>query len=76
MSAREMFFKIEHVTKYEETKNEINIYYEFDEEKCPSISFLKNTKEIATNDVITLEELQAINKQAEELGWNNVKDKR
>lgn len=71
MSAKEMFFEIEGITKYEETKNEINIYYEFDEGKKPSISFLKNTKQISTNDVITLEELQAINKQVEELGWNN-----
>ena len=70
MSAKEMWFKIENITKYEETKNEVNIYYIFDEEKEPSISFLKNNKEIATNDAITLEELQAINKQVEELGWN------
>lgn len=68
MSAKEMFFKIEHISKYEETKNEINIYYEFDEGE-PSISFLKNSKEIATDNVITIEELQAINKQVKELGW-------
>lgn len=70
MNAKEMWFKIENITKYEETKDEVNIYYKFDKVKEPSISFLKNNKEIATNDVITLEELQAINKQVEELKWN------
>ena len=70
MTAKDMWFKIENITKYEETKNEVNIYYIFDKGIEPSISFLKNNKEIAVKDVITLEELQAINKQIEELGWN------
>ena len=69
MSAKEMWFKIKDITKYEETKDVVNIYYAFDEGREPSISFLKNNKEIASNDVIRLEELQAINKQVEELGW-------
>ena len=68
MSAKEMWFKIEYMERYEETPCTINIYYKQDE-KEPIVSFLKNTKEIIITDIITLEELKAINKQIEELGW-------
>lgn len=75
MSAKEMFEKLEYT--YSETKEEI--IYTHKGSFCGwSIIFDKTDKFIlpAQNDFyhtsigISLEELQAINKQIEELGWS------
>ena len=69
MRAKEMWFEIEGITKFEETMSEIKIYYL--SEKEPIVIFLKNVKNIVVNDILSIKELQIINKQVEELGWNN-----
>lgn len=76
MKAKEMFEKLGYT--YRETKEEI-IYMNDDSYDGYSITFNKNEKYIFPTEEdfyhssigISLEELQAINKQVEELGWNN-----
>ena len=75
MSAKEMFEKL----GYKQTiENEV-IYY-FKEINIPKrfggsmfyyINFILEDKEIFISRNLTIDELQAINKQVEELGWNN-----
>ena len=69
MSAREMFEKLGydllHNIKYQ------IMYYNSIYDTY--IYFYKTRKHIEITNEITSEELQAINKQVEELGWNNEK---
>ena len=81
MTAKEMFLNLENVKEYRESKYWIEIYEKEKDE--PYIIFDKNTELIIFNahlfdeeqkiynSCIELEELKAINKQVEELGWNN-----
>lgn len=63
MSAREMFEKLSYTYIGETTE-----YYYF-MKGFKDIRFLKNTKEIYIEGNINLQELKAINKFYEELGW-------
>ena len=66
MSAKEMFEKL----GYKRTTNNKNIVeYTHKIYEGKYIYFGKQNKWIETFEYITLEELQAINKQVEELGW-------
>ena len=74
MTAKEMFEKLGY--KQQEVINKEN--YLLYISKMNEIIFNKKHKQVgkqivnsAITDMITLEELQAINKQVEELGWNN-----
>lgn len=81
MTAKEMFLNIEDISEYRENKHQIEIYEKTKNE--PFICFHKGTKIIVFksiladekqniyNSFIDMEELKAINKQIEELGWNN-----
>lgn len=73
MSAREMFEKlgrIQTITEYDDYKADIdyldekteqtNIFFDLENKKVGFINIYK----------ISMQELQAINKQVEELGWN------
>lgn len=72
MSAKEMFEELGY-----EQENKNNVIYYFKKIRIPksyivySINFIIDTKEIFINKNINMQELQAINKQIEELGWNN-----
>jgi hypothetical protein len=72
MSAKEMF---EELGYEQDTKN--NVIYYFKKIHIPkscivySINFITDKKEIFISKNIDMEELKAINKQVEELGWNN-----
>ena len=71
-SAREMFEELGY-----EQENKNNVIYYFKKIRIPksyivySINFIIDTKEIFINKNINMQELKAINKQVEELGWNN-----
>ena len=77
MTAKEMFEKLRY--EYDEDVNFITCC-KFSDENCEFIAFWKKEKEVSKQYVtefvhslpcnITLEELQAINKQIEELQWN------
>ena len=70
-TAKEMFEELGYV---QEIKN--NVIYYFKKIDIPKshiiydIDFIIDTKEIFISKTIDLEELKAINKQVEELGWN------
>ena len=75
MSAKEMFEKLGY-----KQKNIDNVIYYFKEIHIPNrfggsmfyhINFILKDKEIFISKNLKKEELQAINKQVEELGWNN-----
>lgn len=72
MKAREMFEKL----GYEYSKllsDDGRIYYEYKHNNNQPSNFILfdlDYKVISNDCDITLEELQAINKQIEELGWN------
>lgn len=82
MKAEEMFEKLDYEYSellsddtriyYEHKNNDNNLYNQ------PSnfIMFDLDYKVISSDCDITLKELQAINKQVEELGWNNVASNR
>lgn len=72
MTAKEMFFKLGY-TECQDNLFAIT-YYKFDGRNCASINFFKMGKvfdadENLTSKDVTMEELKAINKQCEELGW-------
>lgn len=76
MKAKEMFEKLGY---YEDTEHNsifaIKVYQNNNDRYKPRIYF-DNDKTICKDGIfgrldITFEELQAINKQIEELGWNN-----
>ena len=78
MKAKEMFKKLGYKQKlqYEDDdliairyKNKYNIEIIFDLWDCDFVKFGKIWENIG-NSSINMEELQAINKQVEELGWN------
>lgn len=75
MSAKEMFEKLGY-GDYFKCEN-FRITYQNFEKECKMIEFdYKNKQLILADDSkeifeLSLEELQAINKQIEELGWNN-----
>ena len=75
MTAREMFIDVNMKKVYEDDR--ILRYEDFLTREFYVIFYKKEKMfEAFTNYdcVITIRELQAINKQIEELGWNNVKD--
>lgn len=75
MSAKEMFIDIDmritqnddYILRYEDIYNSdfYVIFYKTKQLICPMTNY---------DGVLNVKELQAINKQIEELGWNNVKD--
>ena len=82
MSAREMFVQCEFYLDLE--TNNTRIVYSKDINDKDTFAYIdseiilfdKETRNIylTNKDYITLKELQAINKQVEELRWNDVKD--
>ncbi len=68
MSAKEMFEKLGYKVL---ANNDIEIMYVND---THTIIFHKINIDIYCTNLINIDLLQAINKQIEELGWNNVKD--
>lgn len=75
MNAKEMFEKLGYIQKIQN-----NVIYYFKEINIPKryggsmfyyINFILEDKEIFISRNLKIEELQAINKQVEELGWNN-----
>ena len=77
MKAKEMFERLGYGDYF---NNGLRITYSNFDKECKMIEFdLKKKQLIFADDSeeifeLSLEELQAINKQVEELGWNNVKD--
>ena len=80
MSAKEMFEKLGYENLMNRSDDDFLTYYkneEDDDTGCIySIIFNKKTKQVAKTinnyfNYIDLQELQAINKQIEELGWND-----
>ena len=80
MSADEMFRKLGYKIKHQIYNDEVILigYTKEDEpaEEC-SIMFLKKAKKVLINIWADMQELQAINKKCEELGWldKNIKEK-
>jgi hypothetical protein len=70
MSAKEMFKKLGY-KRTTNNKNEIEYIHKVIYGGDKYIYFNKQNKFIETFEYITLEELQAINKQVEELGWSD-----
>lgn len=75
MSAKEMFEKL----GYKQVNNDIN-YLIYDLDGVFKLKFYKPQQDIEieviedTYNTLDVEELQAINKQVEELGWLDVKN--
>ena len=67
MSAKEMFEKL----RYKQTNNDNYLTCYSNEEENYYIYFYNYWKKIEVLHDITMKELQAINKQVEELGWDN-----
>ena len=73
MSAKEMFEKLGYGDYF---NNGLRITYSNFDKECKMIEFDLKKKELILADdseeifLLSLEELQAINKQVEELGWN------
>ena len=79
MSAKDLFQKLNYFQSNEDEEDELvyNLHSE-DVENYRYISFHKIFKYIEMDDwtgkfQLSMQELQAINKQVEELGWNNEK---
>lgn len=72
MSAKEIFEKL----RYENIQSRDKTLLKYERNGMKKIWFDLENKEILLDGVFyfTLKELQAINKQIEELGWNNDKD--
>ena len=73
MSAKEMFNNLGYIQDLDNSYN-IGYYKRIAETKMRTITFIKEYKYITFIDTdnncsLTLQELQAINKQIEELGW-------
>ncbi len=80
VSAKEIFEKLNYFQSSEDEEDELvyNLHSE-DVENYRYISFHKIFKYIEMDDwtgnfQLSMQELQAINKQVEELGWNNDND--
>ena len=74
MSAKEMFEKLGYKYKYLPNSHRIEFIKDEDEEMhfvYNEIIFNKKFKTIKIKGYFVLEELQAINKQVEELGWSD-----
>lgn len=74
MNAREMFEKLgykEIENNAEEITYESKIKIDDWEQEISSITFWLNEKLLDFDNYINVNVLQAINKQVEELGWNN-----
>lgn len=70
MSAKEMFKKLEYYASFDYGKSKFEFAF-YKKNSSKLIVFNIRDKTIAISDeIITIEELQAINKQVEELGWN------
>ncbi len=78
MSAREMFEKLGYRDR-KDIKNYIGLIKSYYKNYDEIINFYENKEVMKTGEYdgsysnITLDELQAINKQISELGWNNEK---
>lgn len=73
MSAKEMFEELGYIHKYLNNSHRIEYFLNRDDEfhfVFTKIIFYKRLKKIYIDGILTLKELQAINKQIEELGWN------
>ena len=75
MSVKELFKKLGYENLFWQADHTIEyVKYEEDDfygkKLVTSIAFHKRNKKIKIVGVITIEELQAINKQCEELRWN------
>ena len=75
MSAKEMFEELGYKQKIQNDViyyfKEINIPKRYGSTIFYHINFILKDKEIFISKNLSLEELKAINKQVEELGWNN-----
>ena len=70
-SAREMFEKLGYYPSYDYNKSKVDFAF-YSKHSIKMIIFNIKDKTIETiGGAITFEELKAINKQIEELGWNN-----
>ena len=72
MSAKEMFEELGYEIPYWQKDHTIQYlkHYDFNDETMHiSIVFYKRPKEVYIEGLITIKELEAINKQVEELGW-------
>ena len=77
MSAKEMFEKLGYEQKIKDDViyyfKSINVPKKFGHIYIYNINFILKDKELFTSKNLDYKELQAINKQIEELGWNNEK---
>lgn len=76
-SADEMFFNLGYIRKHIDGNYNID-FYKYETALCKDdtlniIRFYADTKEIWANKILTMQELQAINKKVQELGWLDVK---
>lgn len=74
MTAKETFEELGYTHKYLKNSHRIEYILDKDDEfhfALTKIVFYKRLKKVSINGILTLQELQAINKQVEELGWNN-----
>lgn len=74
MNAREMFSKLGYEYKYLPNSHRVEFFKNKDEEMhfiYNQIIFYKKLKKVEIKGYLSSEELQAINKQIEELKWNN-----
>lgn len=73
MNAKKMFEKLGYIYKYLNNSHRIEYFLDRDDEfhfTFTKIIFHKRLKKIEIDGILTLQELQAINKKVEELGWN------
>lgn len=73
MTAKEMFEKLGYTYTYYPYTHTIECFLDTDEDfhfTNNTINFYKKHKKVEINGYLSTEELQAINKQIEELGWN------
>ena len=70
MSAKEMFEKLDYYPSYNYNKSKVDFAF-YSKHSIKMIIFNIKDKTIeAVDGAITFEELKAINKQVEELGWS------
>ena len=75
MSAKEMFEKLDYIQDLDNTYN-VGYFKRIADTKLRTITFIKDYRYMTFIDTdnncsLTLQELKAINKQVEELGWND-----
>lgn len=73
MNAKKIFEELGYIYKYLNNSHRIEFFLDKDDEfhfTFTKIIFYKRLKKIQIDGILTLQELQAINKKVEELGWN------